>query len=148
MVFPVITTQRIESFRINNGFTKGRDNDVCNLSLDTEDALLNNPFFPSLPVSLADLVTYRVAFSAAMVEARKGGTDRTRLKKTAKLVLVDALMKIAFYCQGVARHELMRGRVRALQNRPLPPGWTHSAAGRPGARLSQPQQREWHGGQS
>jgi hypothetical protein len=100
-----MTTQRVKSFRINTGFTKGRDNDVCNLSLDTEDALLNNPVFLKLPVSLADLATYRVAFSAAMVEARKGGTDRTRLKKAAKLVLVDALMKNAFYCQGEARHE-------------------------------------------
>ena len=96
----------VKSFRIYMGFPRDPDDDVNHLTLDVEDALPNHPVFTKLPVSLADLETQRLAFQAAITESRKGGVDRTRLKKAAKLVLTDSLVKIALYCQGEARHDL------------------------------------------
>ena len=95
-----------QNFRIATGFGKDPDNDVVSLSLDVEDGLADNPAFPDLPVKLADVATQRLAFVASMTEARKRGTDRTRLKIAAKQALVDLLLKLAFYCQGEAIHNL------------------------------------------
>ncbi len=96
----------VKSFRLYMGFPRDPDDDVNHLTLDVEDALPNHPVFTKLPVSLADLETQRLAFQAAITESRKGGVDRTRAKKAAKLVLTDSLVKIALYCQGEARHDL------------------------------------------
>jgi hypothetical protein len=96
----------VKSFRIATGFGKDTDNNVVSLSLDVEDGLLDNPAFLNLPVKLADVATQRLALVAAMTEARKGGTDRTRAKVLAKQALVDLLLKLAYYCQGEARHDL------------------------------------------
>jgi hypothetical protein len=96
----------IKSYRLYIGFTRDPDNDVNNLALDVEDSLANHPVFTKLPVSLTDLETQRLEFQAAITEARKLGTDRTRAKNAAKLVLTDSLVKIALYCQGEARHDL------------------------------------------
>jgi len=100
------TITLIKSYRLNTSFSRGNGTNACNRSLDVEDALLNNPAFPKLPVSVADMITNRLALTAAMVEARKGGTDRTRLKNDALRVVVDGLMKNAHYCMGEARHDL------------------------------------------
>jgi hypothetical protein len=94
------------NYRIVTGISKYADNDVVNLSLDVEDGLLNNPAFLNLPVKLTDVATARLTFVAAMTDARKLGTDRTRLKLAAKQALVDLLLKLAFYCQGEAIHNL------------------------------------------
>jgi hypothetical protein len=95
-----------KSYRIYMGFSRDPDDDVNHLTLDVEDALPNHPVFINLPVSLADLEQQRLALQAAITEARKGGTDRTRAKKTAKQTVTDSLVKIALYCQGLARHDL------------------------------------------
>ena len=100
------TITTIKSYRLDTSFTRSNGTVACNLSLDVEDALLNNPAFIKLPVPVADMVTNRLALTAAMVEARKGGTDRTRLKNAALQVVVDDLMKNGLYCQGEARHDL------------------------------------------
>jgi len=97
---------QIRNYRINTKFVKGTDNGVNNLALDVGDALLDNPAFPKLPVSLVDVSAQQVAFSASMVEARKGGADRTRLKQAARQVLTDSLVKISLYCQSEAMHDL------------------------------------------
>jgi hypothetical protein len=96
----------IPSFRIWTGFSRGTDDDVNNLTLDTEDALLDNPAFPKIPVAVTDLETQRLALVSAMTEARKGGSDRTRAKNLAKQGLIDPLIKNALYCMGEARHDL------------------------------------------
>ena len=96
----------VKSYRLYIGFPRDPDDDVNHLTLDVEDSLLNHPVFNKLPVSLTDLETQRAAFEAAVTDARKGGTDRTRAKKAAKQVLTDSLVKIALYCQGEARHDL------------------------------------------
>jgi hypothetical protein len=96
----------VRNYRLYIGFPRDPDDDVNHLSLDVEDALLNHPVFTKLPVSLTDLETQRTAFEASTTDARKGGTDRTRAKVAAKLVLTDSLVKIALYCQGEARHDL------------------------------------------
>ena len=100
------TATLVRNFRIYTGFSRDPDNDVNNLTLDVMDAVDGNPVFPALPVSLAILGPQQVAFAATMVDARKGGADRTRVKNTAKQVLVDSLVKNALYCQGEARHDL------------------------------------------
>jgi hypothetical protein len=99
-------TTQIINLRIDTSFSRAGGGDVCNLSLDVEDALLNNLLFPKLPVPLTQLATNRLALSAAMVQSRKGGSDRTRSKNAALQVAVDGLMKNALYCQGEARHDL------------------------------------------
>ena len=95
-----------KNFRLVTSIGKYADNDVVSLSLDVEDGLLNNPAFLNLPVKLEDVATARLAFVGTMTDARKGGTDRTRLKVAAKKALVDLLLKLAFYCQGEAIHDL------------------------------------------
>jgi hypothetical protein len=95
-----------KNFRIQTGIGKNSDNDVNSLTLDVEDGLASNPAFPNLPVKLTDLETQRLVFAGTMTDARKGGTDRTRLKKAAKQALVDMLVKLALYCMGEARHDL------------------------------------------
>jgi len=99
-------TLPIASYRLWTGFARGSDDDVNNLVLDVEDGLANNARFPDLPVKLTDLETQRLAMVAGMTEARKKGTDRTRLKNTAKQVVIDSLLKLAHYCMGEARHDL------------------------------------------
>lgn len=96
----------LPSFRIWTGFTRGSGDDANNLVLDVEEGLTDNPVFLNLPVPLTLLETQRLALVSAMTEARKGGADRTRLKNAAKQVVVDSLMRIAFYCMGEARHDL------------------------------------------
>ncbi len=96
----------VKSFRIYMGFTRDPDDDVNHLTLDVEDALPNHPVFNMLPVPLTEVETQRQAFQTTITESRKGGVDRTRAKKAAKLVLTDSLVKIALYCQGLARHDL------------------------------------------
>lgn len=100
------TITNIKNFRVDTSFTRGNGTNACNLSLDVEDGLLNNPVFLKLPVSVADMITNRLSLTAALVEARKGGSDRIRLKNTALQVVIDGLMKNALYCQGEARHDL------------------------------------------
>ena len=101
-----MANSQTNNYRIVTGISKYADNDVVNLSLDVEDGLLNNPAFLNLPVKLTDVATARLTFVAAMTDARKQGTDRTRLKLAAKQALVDLLLKLAFYCQGEAIHNL------------------------------------------
>jgi len=101
-----MANSQTNNYRIVTGISKYADNDVVNLSLDVEDGLLNNPAFLNLPVKLTDVATARLTFVAAMTDARKLGTDRTRLKLAAKQALVDLLLKLAFYCQGEAIHNL------------------------------------------
>ncbi len=95
-----------KNFRISTGIGKETDEAVNNLTLDVEDGLADNPTFPNLPVKLTDLETQRLVFAGTRTDARKGGTDRTRLKKAAKQALVDMLVKLALYCMGEARHDL------------------------------------------
>jgi hypothetical protein len=95
-----------KKFRLVTSIDKYTDNGVVSLSLDVEDGLLNNPAFLNLPVKLTDVATARLALTAAMTDARKLGTDRTRAKNLAKQALVDLLLKLAFYCQGEAIHDL------------------------------------------
>jgi hypothetical protein len=99
-------TTNNKSFRIDTSFTRGNGTVACNLSLDVEDGLLNNLKFPAPPVSLAVMASNRLALSAAMVEGRKGGSDRIRAKNAALQVVIDGLIKNAHYCMGEARHDL------------------------------------------
>ena len=95
-----------KNFRLVTGITKYADNNLVSLSLDVEDGLDGNPAFPNLPVKLTDVATSRLTFTSTMTEARKLGTDRTRAKIIAKKALIDLLLKLAFYCQGEAIHDL------------------------------------------
>jgi hypothetical protein len=126
-IMATITT--IKSYRLDTSFTRSNGTVVCNLSLDVEDALFNNPAFTKPPVPVANMITNRLALTAAMVEARKGGSDRTRLKNAALQVVVDDLMKNALYCQGEARHDL---------NALLSSGYDVASTNRTPAPLDQP----------
>jgi len=55
----------VRNFRIYTGFTKGPDNDVCNLTLDVSDALNGHPVFTTPPVTPAQLTTFRNDMAAA-----------------------------------------------------------------------------------
>ena len=98
------TTERY--FRPVTGLIRHTEEALDNLALDVLDALKNHPIFNQLPVSLADLASYQASFSAARVEARKLGKDRTLAKKAARRTLQDALVKIGLYCRGEACHNL------------------------------------------
>jgi len=96
----------VRYFRPATGLIRHTETALDNLALDVLDALPNHPIFNQLPVSLADLAGYQASFSAARVEAHKGGKDRTLVKKAARHTLQDALVKIGLYCRGVASHNL------------------------------------------
>ena len=95
----------IRTFRILMGFSRNTEGDLNNRALDVIDALTGNPRFPTLPVPLSVVAQCQSAFSDTITQSRKGGIDRTRLKKTARLALEDALTKIALFIQGEARHD-------------------------------------------
>lgn len=97
---------RVRNFRPVTGLIRHTEDALENLALDVLDALPNHPIFNKLPVSLADLASYQANFSAARMEARKHGTDRTLIKMAARQTLQDALVKIGLYCRGEARHNL------------------------------------------
>jgi hypothetical protein len=105
---PTTTTNTpVRNFRIYTApFTKGSDNDVCNVSLDVSDALTAHPVFIAPPFTSLQLTALETTFAADMTAARKLGTDRTLAKKISRQALVDALMQDALYCQGLARHDL------------------------------------------
>jgi hypothetical protein len=96
----------VRNFRINTGFTKGPDNDVCNVALDVSGALDGHPVFTTPPFTSAQLLALETTFSTDMSAARKLGTDRTLAKNISRQALVDALVHDALYCQGLARHDL------------------------------------------
>jgi len=96
----------VRNFRIDTGFTRGSDNDVCNLTLDVAGALIGHPVFTTPPFTSPQLMTLQTTFSAAMTAARKLGKDRTLTKNISRQSLVDALVQDALYCQGLARHDL------------------------------------------
>jgi hypothetical protein len=96
----------VRSFRPVTGLIRHTDAALDSLALDVLDALKNHPVFINLPVSLADLAGYEAAYSAARMEAHKGGRDRTLAKKAARQTLQDALVKIGLYCRGEACHNL------------------------------------------
>ena len=99
-------TTPVRNFRVYTGFSKSTDDDLSNTTLDVSDALTSHAVFTTLPVSLTELGQELTAFNTLRVDARKGGTDRTRKKNAARQALIDSLIKIALYCQGVARHDL------------------------------------------
>jgi hypothetical protein len=96
----------VRNFRPVTGLIRHTENALDNLTSDVLDALNNHPIFNKLPVSLADLASYQASFSAARVEARKGGKDRTQVKQAARRTLQDALVKTGLYCRGEACHNL------------------------------------------
>jgi hypothetical protein len=99
-------TTPVRNFRINTGFTKAPDNDVCNRALDVSAALTGHLVFNDPPFSPVQLTTLETTLSTDMTTARKGGTDRTLTKSISRQSLVDALVQDALYCQGLARHDL------------------------------------------
>jgi len=105
---PAITTSNtpVNNYRINTAFTKGPDNEVCDVTLDVADALTDHPVFIGPPFSAAQLTALLGTFSTTRTAARKLGKDRTLAKKIARQALVDALVADALYCQGLARHDL------------------------------------------
>jgi hypothetical protein len=100
------TNTPVRNFRINTGFTRAPDNDVCNVALDVVAALAGHPVFTTPPVSVPVLATLEGTFNSDMTAARKLGTDRTLAKNISRQALLDALVQDALYCQGVARHDL------------------------------------------
>ena len=106
---PAITTTNtpVSNFRINTGsITRGKDNDVCDLTLDVADALDGHPVFTGPPFSAVQLNALLATFNSTRTSARKLGKDRTLAKKIARQPLCDALVADALYCQGLARHDL------------------------------------------
>ena len=105
----VITTTNtpVSSFRINTGaITRGKDNDINNVTLDVVDALTGHPVFTGPPFSAVQLTALLGTFNTTRTAARKLGKDRTLAKKIARQALCDALVADALYCQGLARHDL------------------------------------------
>ena len=104
---PTTTTNTpVRSFRVYTGFTRGSDNNVCNVALDVSDALDGHPVFTTPPFTSVQLSALEATFAADMTSARKLGTDRTLAKKISRQALLDALVQDALYCQGLARHDL------------------------------------------
>lgn len=94
------------SFRIYLGFTHDTDQNVNGLALGVIDGLTDNPAFPNLPVTVAQLTTLQQDYSGKLTASRSKGVDRTRVKNAARKALTDALVVDALYCQGQARHDL------------------------------------------
>lgn len=68
--------------------------------------LTDNPFFPNLPVSLADLSAAVDGYWTAHVNAMGGGTILTALKTAARGKLTSVLRDEAHYVQSIAKNNL------------------------------------------
>ncbi len=69
--------------------------------------LTNNPFFPNLPVSLADLSAAADDYWTAYVNSMGGGKIQTLVKKTARAKLISILRDEAHYVQIIAKNNLV-----------------------------------------
>jgi hypothetical protein len=68
--------------------------------------LTNNPYFPNLPVSLADLSAANDAYYDAYVKSMGKGTIPTAVKNAARCELISVLRDEAHYIQSVAKNNL------------------------------------------
>ena len=68
--------------------------------------LTNNPNFPNLPVSLADLSTATDDYRNAFVNSMRGGMVQTATKNQARARLISVLRDEAHYVQIIAKNDL------------------------------------------
>lgn len=96
----------IVTHRVSMAFAKFRDNRLGFFGRSVLLALTNNPHFPNLPVSLADLAAAVSDYSDAFVKNRIGGYVATAKKNQARAQLISVLRDEAHYVQSTAKNNL------------------------------------------
>lgn len=96
----------IETHRVSMRFAKLKGANIGVFAGSAILGLTNNPAFPNLPVSLADLSASTDCFWDAFSNALGGGRIPTVLKNQARAKLVSQLRDTAHYVQIVAKNNL------------------------------------------
>src|ERR1035441_4048433 len=97
----MVTTHRLS---MKFAKLKGANIGICAGSVIL--CLTNNPAYPNLPVSLAELSASTDSFQDAYSKAMGGGRIATALKNDARAKLVSKLRDTAHYVQIVAKNDL------------------------------------------
>lgn len=87
--------------RISLGFATYPKDQLNSFAILVVACLKNNPLFPNLPVTLAELGTLITAYQDAMNAAAQGGPKDTAALQEARDALVSALRRIAAYIQSL-----------------------------------------------
>lgn len=87
-------------------FARMKDNRIGIFASSVVLGLTDNPYFPDLPVSLADLSAATKNYQTALANATLGGTVQTALKTQARDQLISILRDEAHYVQIIAKNNL------------------------------------------
>jgi hypothetical protein len=96
----------ITTHRVSMAFARLKDNQIGLFAGSVSLGLTNNPSFPDLPVSLADLSAATDAYWSAFMDSMRGGILQTAAKKEARTRLIGILRDEAHYVQIVAKTQL------------------------------------------
>ena len=86
-------------------FARLKDSQIGIFANSVKIGLTNNPAFPDLPVSLADLSAATDDYWTAHVNSLMGGKLQTAAKKEARVKLISILRDEAHYVQIVAKNK-------------------------------------------
>jgi len=96
----------ISIHRVSLGFAKLKNIKLNLFAQSVILALTDNPAFPDLPVSLADLTAASEAFGDSRCAARGGGQFLTACQNAARARLIGLLRDEAHYIQIIAKTDL------------------------------------------
>ena len=96
----------ITNHRVSLRFARFKDRSIGFIGRSILTGLANNPFFPDLPVSLADLEQAVEDYENAHVLSMGGGRLQTSRKNAARARLISILRDEAHYVQIVAKNNL------------------------------------------
>jgi hypothetical protein len=88
-------------------FARLKDHQIGVFAGGANIGLTNNPAFPNLPVSLADLSAATDDYWTAYVNSLGGGKIQTALKNAARAKLISVLRDEAHYVQIIAKNNLV-----------------------------------------
>ncbi len=99
-------TVMITNHCVSMSFVRLKDDQIGIFARSVNLGLTNNPSFPNLPISLADLLAATDDYSTAFVNSIRGGTLQTAVKNAARSRLISILRDEAHYVQIIAKNNL------------------------------------------
>jgi hypothetical protein len=96
----------IQTHRVSMKFARLKDSQIGIVASSVKIGLTDNPFFPNLPVSLADLSAATDDYCSAYATSLGGGRIPTALKNAARSKLISVLRDEAHYVQIIAKNNL------------------------------------------
>lgn len=91
---------------VNTGFSKMRDAALSTRAYNIVEKMKGNPNFPMLAPVVADVSTALAEYRHACEQAYNGSKDKTVVKKTKRIALVDRLYRLGKYVQIHCQNDL------------------------------------------